>query len=85
MTVGRRVAGVSSKLLQVLLSFVRASKSALLGLRNICVNLIYVRLNLCSSKWISVCVHKYNLAQHSSTRVPWNPSIPQNVVGLREF
>jgi len=37
MTVGKRVAVVSSKLLKVLLSFVPANKSALLGLRNISV------------------------------------------------
>jgi len=37
MTVGKCVAVVSSKLLKVLLSFVPASKSALLGLRNISV------------------------------------------------
>ena len=37
MTVGKRVAVVSSKLLQVLLSFVLASKSAFLGLKNISV------------------------------------------------
>jgi len=37
MTVGKRVAVVSSKLLKVLISFVPASKSALLGLRNISV------------------------------------------------
>ena len=35
-------------------------------------------LDLCSSKWISVCVEKY-LAQYSSTGVPWNPSVPQNM------
>ena len=34
---GKRVAVVSSKLLLVLLSFVPASKSALLGLKNISV------------------------------------------------
>jgi len=37
MTVGKRVAVVSSKFLQVFLSFVPASKSALLGLKNIYV------------------------------------------------
>jgi len=38
-----------------------------------------VWVDLCSSKWISVCVEKYNLAQCSSTGVPWNPSVPQNM------
>jgi len=37
MTVGTRVAVVSSKLLQVLLTFVPATKSALLGIKNISV------------------------------------------------
>jgi len=37
MTVGKRVAVISSKLLQVLLSFVPASKSALLDLKNVSV------------------------------------------------
>jgi len=26
-----------------------------------------------------VCVDKYNLAQYTSTVVPWNPSVPQNM------
>ena len=26
-----------------------------------------------------MCVDKYNLAQHTSTGVPWNPSVYQNV------
>ena len=26
-----------------------------------------------------MCVDKYNLAQYSSPRVPWNPSIPLNM------
>jgi len=43
MTVGKHVAVVSSKLLKVLLSFLPASKCALLGLKkHFCVNLINV-------------------------------------------
>jgi len=37
--------------------------------KHFCVNLINATLDLCSSKWISVCVDEYNPTQYSSTGV----------------